>query len=211
MEELDLKELFLIFWNRKLEILLITIILSILAYFYSTIIGKVLPWSLDIVCNSILFTMIEYLFRQNENKIKNIFKKIYIPVYLILNISIGFINYFISEKQVDMYTNSYGIYIFYVISAIMGILFIITISKNYDIFKFVLYIGKNSLIYYCIHNVVIDCILIFIKKIEFIKIDTKSFSINLIILVMVLFIIHFLAYIISEYFPFLVGKKRRDK
>ena len=35
MEELDLKELFLIFWNRKLEILLITIIAVIVGVLYS--------------------------------------------------------------------------------------------------------------------------------------------------------------------------------
>ena len=35
MEELDLKELFLIFWNRKLEILLITIIALIVGVLYS--------------------------------------------------------------------------------------------------------------------------------------------------------------------------------
>ena len=34
MEELDLKELFLIFWNRKLEILLITIIAVIVGILY---------------------------------------------------------------------------------------------------------------------------------------------------------------------------------
>ena len=35
MEELDLKELFLIFWNRRLEILLITIIALIVGILYS--------------------------------------------------------------------------------------------------------------------------------------------------------------------------------
>ena len=35
MEELDLKELFLIFWNRKIEILLITLIFVVIGILYS--------------------------------------------------------------------------------------------------------------------------------------------------------------------------------
>lgn len=138
--------------NKKNAILFYSIGCLFAGYLYISYIGVLTPWAIETALIAIMFFEIGYCYGRYIEKIKNF----YIGI-IAINIIIGASNYILSSEQVDMYSNSYGNIVLFIIAALSGIVFMCAISKKIKI-KIISIIGKNSLYFFAMHFYVIDII-----------------------------------------------------
>lgn len=129
------------------------------------------------------------------------------------NLFATFLNFKISGHSTDLYWNCYGNFILFYIAALSGaVVWILIFKKIYIKGKLLAYIGKNSLIFYVLHQNIIMPIcgkifkyivdyqkLTYIKRMGYFGIET----------IMVCMMIVPCAYIINKFFPFIVGKSKK--
>lgn len=185
-------------------LIIIATIMSFVGYLYCRLIGVVLPWAIEVTLNAVPFLIVGYLVKKNIDTLNRYLSKKYIIFYGILNVSACFLNYYLTDTKVDMYANKYGNYFLYIIASLTGVFFIIILVKYFFIFKELNYIGKNSLIYYCLHGSII-------RELESFNINVLENSYIQIIegLIYVLInciILHFISLIIQKKAPFILGK-----
>lgn len=188
----------------------IALLISVIGYIYCETIGIVVPWALEVSLNAVAFLIIGYLFNKNSNKLDKLLKMKFLIIYILINIITCFTNYRLSNKHVDMYANNYGNYFLYITSAITGIIIVIILSKNILKFNELRFIGKSSLIYYCMHFKIITTISTVYKFS-----DTNQWYEELIIgfiyLIINLIVLHFISNFINNKAAFILGKFKRDK
>lgn len=96
------------------------------------------------------------------------------------------------SMSIDMWGNRYGNPVFFLLEALGGIVFIIAVSKLIHM-RWISRIGKNSLIYYGVHIVLVEAIeLITIKIVADSMWRYTGFVTGFIELAMVLFLIRLL-------------------
>ena len=191
----------------NLKILISVNIVFVIGVIYKNLIDMNLPYSIDISLIAILFFGLGYLFKIYFEKIKVYFKLKYIIVYLSINILFGFLNFKSIHVRIDMFYNTYGNYLFFIISAISGMFMCITLFYNIKKISILSYIGKNSLIYYSLHQYIV------FKLIEFIiprnlfgTSDIGKFFIGVIYAILACSILYFVSEIINKKLPFILGK-----
>ncbi len=192
------------------KIFVLSIVMSIIGYLYSSYLGIVLPWSIDIAINGLPFMILGYLFTKRKLFFNNyIFNIKMFPIYFLFNIICGSINYILTGKRLDMYINSYGNYFLYIGAAISGILMTIVVCKKI-VMPQISFIGRNSLIYYCLHNNIMDFIYIIlgnnIKNSLSSSSEVHKFYIGLIILCLTCTLLYYIAQFINKKAKFLLGK-----
>lgn len=163
-----------LFWMNIIFYLLIKKIKSMIKVFvillFATIVGLIyysfggvsLPWNIDVCFTGLLFFYDGYLLKNKYNMIK---KRMTLKssilcfiCFMIINILCGYLSFSFSNERFDMYYNEYGIPILSYLSAFAGI-GIISIISHWHTFKSVSYIGRNSIIYYALHQAVMIPIL----------------------------------------------------
>jgi len=179
-------------------------------------------WYFDIALIAICFLSAGYLCRMvnafNFIQTKKITLLMGIVGLVICSLS-GYINmHFYSDLlrakwlTVDMHTNHYGNILLFFISAFAGILMVICISKLFYN-KSIVFVGKNTLIYYMLSDLTIT-ISIFITKKVFILLNIiiDNYCLGLIYVCIYVtiscFFLAIISLIINRYFFFLVGKNR---
>lgn len=126
---------------------------GILYYRYG---GTSLPWNID-VCSMVLpFFFAGYICKKNWTSICKTFNTTFRTLSLlvlccVINISLGLISLNISGQNVDIFYNQYGFIPLTYLSAISGIAAVIIISHKLKP-KAIQYIGRNSLIYFALHQ-----------------------------------------------------------
>lgn len=147
----DLKKLFLL-----------VLLLFISGIFYYKLGGISLPWNIDVCLTGLLFFFGGYLFKINYKEIRKIISNkmsiIFFVCLLVINILFGYLSYYLSGTRFDMYYNDYGMPLFSCISAFAGIGVIIIFSHWFTL-KSICYIGKNSIIYFAVHQAIMFTIL----------------------------------------------------
>lgn len=133
-------------------ILIIGIFSSILGYAYCNIIGIVLPWALDCSLIAILFFIVGYLINKNEDKFEKLFGFKYLFVYFFIHLGLVYIQLMTERIRVDMFSNQYDNYFYFIMTSFSGIFLIISLVRNIALNKELNYIGRNSLVYYGLHN-----------------------------------------------------------
>lgn len=106
-----------------------------------------LPWAIDIALVAVFFTALGW-----ETKmlfVNRIDSKLML-LFAVGSIGFSLLNYYRSGVSIDMYSNRYGYSIFFVLSAVFGISFVIAVAQRINgrwggILE---HIGKNSLYYY---------------------------------------------------------------
>ena len=193
----------------NLKILISINIVFVIGVIYRNLINMNLPYSIDVSLIAILFFGLGYLFKRYFEKIKVYFKLKYIIVYLSINILFGFLNFKSIHVRIDMFYNIYGNYLFFIISAVSGIFMCITLFYNIKKISILSYIGKNSLIYYSLHQYII------FKLIEFIipqnlfgTSDIGKFFIGIIYVILACSILYFVSETINKKLPFILGKSK---
>lgn len=184
------------------------IMLAICCLILNTILIKFIniniPWSWLTVLVAINFYTCGQLLKEqilNKDKLKNI----YLIIFFILNLVTGY-----SNSKIDMYSNAYGNIFLFLISSCSGIIFLIFFIKNFikksKIFE---YIGKNSLVVLAFHRRVQT-----FTKVLFVYLLQKEMPKGNIIFDLLYSCWEILLcipaiIILSKYFPYFIGKKKR--
>lgn len=121
-------------------------------FFFSSIwylFDIVLPFYLDIMPAILLFLQIGFMGKETEHK-----KHIYAFVAIVGNILCAILNYKAAGSRVEMVVNEYGIFVIFVVGAVLGVYAVIHICKILEGTKWskiISYIGKNSIVFYGFH------------------------------------------------------------
>lgn len=99
-----------------------------------------------------------------------------------------------------MYANNYSSYLCFIVSSFSGILFIVTIVKNFRLFKELSFIGRNSLIYYSFHGLILSTSGLLINVIFSVEvIKDISYYLGIINVFLCLFILHGVVILLNKY------------
>ena len=123
-----------------------------------------LPFCLDNVRFAIIFYYLGYIFKRYKI-IENIEKKT--VLYLIVSLLILIIATVFNKIPVMMHANIYGNYLLFIVGSISGIMFIILLSKllsKTKISKLFEYFGRDTLYYFTMQFMVLDCVKVIICK-----------------------------------------------
>ena len=179
--------------------ILINIYLSKKIHFY-------LPWCFLTVLMAFNFYWIGNYFKNDILGRKNI------PNLILL--VLGIINLIISQLngKVDMWRNNYGNLILFFIGTYSGILFLIFFIKRFILNnKLLEYIGKNSLVVLAYHRrgiTIIKVVFILILKIS---IPENNTIFDLIFSLIEILLCIPIIVILNKYFPFFIGKGKKNE
>lgn len=143
----------------------ISLVISILGNLYIVFIGITLPWQLEKACVLVVFLAFGYYLKHIEKEenyiLKSFIKKIVSPTKIIcILISLLYIILLFGyDNPINIYGEKYGVYILFLSTSIIGLLMIISISRYIEknvnkniIYYFIIYVGKNTLIYYALQS-----------------------------------------------------------
>lgn len=197
--------------NNKISLSSMLILLSLMGYFYTSVIHFRLYWGLDIALTALVFYGLGYLFKNTKyNKIKSfvlspsIFK---IGMFFILSIIFTFSNGYVNMRTLQ-YSNYFLYFLSSVTSIIMYIMLAIYISKiekfsSSKLQKYLLYIGQNTIIVLVLNQLYIQSLRHVEKYIPILNGNIR----DIIRAVIVITLMGPTAYLINKYFPFAVGRK----
>ena len=198
--------------KAKYDIYIAVVTIACVGCIYNYFIGLNLPWYFDLVCISLPFFAFGYFLKQCtllDKFAKNQFMLFFVAHFILLAT-----NYRITGLPVDMYYNQFGNYILFYLSGFTGSLSFILLFKTINRSNVILeYIGKNSLIYYVLHQVIVMPIASVILKL-FITTPVQdfnefgAFAFWLLKTALVCAIITPLSYIVNRYFYMTIGKKQ---
>lgn len=194
--------------NNKFKILVCIIFSAIVGYVYFRYINKLLPWSVDAALTATFFLGLGYLSKECKEKFDKIVSIRIAIILVVLNIFTAYLNYRIFGERVDLYACKQGNILLYYISAISGIYMCISIKRLLKKNDILTIVGKNSLIYYCMHGSIFTVFTAILAC--FTSVDDYDFAkalITGIIMVMLAsIIIYFVSDFINKKCPFILGK-----
>ena len=196
--------------NDKTKIFLIIVISAVVGAIYFKYINKLLPWAIDAALTAIFFLGIGYLSKEFKEKVDKIVDVRIAILLVIINVSSAYFNYKVSGSSVDLYACRQGNVVLYYIESITGIYMCISIKRLIKDNKSLLNMGRNSLIYYCMHGslfILFTSILSSFTSIENCSF-MKSLCIGLIMVLLATLIISIVSKFINNKCPFILGKKK---
>lgn len=196
--------------NDKVKILLSIIICAIVGYIYFRYINKLLPWAVDASLTAIFFLGLGYLSKMCKERINNIINIKTAVFFVIINVLSTYLNYYLSGSNVDLYASKQGNVLLYYIESISGIYMCIIIKRLVRNSNVLISIGKNSLIYYCMHGslfMVFSAVISNFTSIENCNL-IKSLIIGMIMVILTVIVIWHISDFINKKCPFILGKKK---
>lgn len=143
--------------NNKTTLILICIFISfIVGMSYIGLKLPRLPWEIECALIALFFVGLGYLLK----KIKSINKKanriILLPILIALNVITMYLNYiFMKNNSVDLAYDKIGMPLWYLIESVTGIWALVIIFSRMRKLKPLSYIGRNSLVYYCLLDLMV--------------------------------------------------------
>ena len=139
---------------------ILAFILFVIGYLCSFFKVRNLPWALDVWFMASFFAVIGMYM---ADKIKNTPQKTkgYISLTIVLLIFMSIVSiycYKYNKTLIDMYSKSYENPILFLIQTFLGIAAIIFLSRIFDKKNIISIIGKDSMYYYGLHNIIISTI-----------------------------------------------------
>jgi fucose 4-O-acetylase-like acetyltransferase len=190
------------------------IVLSVIGAVTSKLYPIQVPWSALSSINAASIMLLGFIFRNYENKIVSLFQ-LNKSIVAYSAAAIGFI-FFLLNGRPGMASNYYGQnYIGFYASVIASLIFYMYLSKKLEQSRIISYFGKNSLVVFGLHGLIIS----FLMNVKFFERFSMKFNFYFEGISLVLFAV-FIVFIISilfiEFFnrmaPFLMGKGyRKDK
>lgn len=147
--------------KRKLFLVVFTILFLLLGVIYRERINANLVWNIDIIPMAMPFFTLGFLLKPYILKIKGNNLRLFLAfiICMIMNQITNAVNCkFFGKHYIGMYENSYCNYILFYLSAFLGIMAIVELSKVFEksiIKKPLIYIGKNSLLYFGLHQILL--------------------------------------------------------
>lgn len=205
---------------------------GILGYLYSVYVPFRLPWNADVALSALAFYGTGNLFRKyvqsveepgssfnfiSESRLRNKFSqfgKFFPGIFILLNLLyFVYLLKFPTSDKVNMNVLQYGNFFSYYLLAFSGIFTYFYLSKKVGSSKILEYYGKNSLIVLALHFPLKDVLTKLAVIIIGVEIESFYFEtalalgltvINLLCLAPVIFVI-------NNYFPFILGKRKTQK
>ncbi len=151
-----------LFREKQGALFLASTFIMIIAFCYYRLGGDTLPWNIDtafiaqwFMCLGYLLPRIKMLskFYDVINNSKVSLKKVAVTVMvLIVNVAFWIINIKLGNATLDMSVHLYGIEIFALISAVSGILFVISVAAALVNLTGLVYLGKNTMLVFALHS-----------------------------------------------------------
>lgn len=185
-------------------IVIFTICLSLVGYFYSLLIPIRLPWSLDVALTGVVFYSVGFLFRQYF-VIR--LGKFLLPILLLSTFIISQLN-----ESIDLNTLKFNNYFYFYMAAFTGILSIIIIAQIISNSKTLSFLGRNSIMILALHLLTFSFlkgIMVFVFNID-IKILEGSLIWGILFTLSSLFILTPVILIIKRHFFFILGEKKSN-
>ncbi|SFM56217.1 acyltransferase family protein [Methanolobus profundi] len=189
--------------EKKMKLMIILVASALIGYLYSSNVTIRLPWGLDIAFVAIIFYAAGNILKKHF-QIKQPTQNTY-TLFLLFVFSLSFC---LLNKRVDMYNLVYNNYILFYTSAFLGIIFYMHIFLKIEPSNILSYYGQNSIIILGIHYPLISSIkymILFLSPIISIQTGIYLFALKLILVIIFLIPI---IYVINNYIPFIICKKR---
>ena len=158
------------YWICKIEkktvIAVIAVVFAAVALLHYRYIKTWLPWSIDEIPYAMPFFLLGYVVKEAKIDDKLFDFKLF-PVYILISIASTFINSKINPEftYINMWKLYFGTLLLFYISAVAAIFGIIAICKKVKHARMTKYIGKNSLVYYGLHLILITFFTHFVRYI----------------------------------------------
>ena len=197
--------------NRRVCFSAVLLLCSLVGWLSCTYMATPLPWSLDLVPISLFFIGCGVFVRRVCISTARKTYFFLLPIFLVLNIGLGAWNYMTCGKRVDIYMMDIGNYFLFYISALAGIGFTILLFQLFDFKHGITYIGRNSLIYYCMHyNIMIAAGNAVRYNVFHWNSQSLSFwgslGISAMYVTIACVMLYFISKFINRYCPFMLGK-----
>lgn len=206
---------------------------GVMGYLYSVYVPFRLPWNADVALTAVVFYGAGNLFRkflepgeqkllepqisqgsQPNSKLRKGFLRIwkFFPgIFTLVNLLyFGYLLHFPTAEEMNMNVLKYGNFFSYYLLGFSGIFTFVYLFKSIGSSKFLEYYGRNSLIVLALHFPVKDIITKLIVLVFVIDVETyyynTGFALGLTMLSLLCLIP--VIFLINNYFPFLLGKKK---
>ncbi|MDM7918679.1 MAG: acyltransferase family protein [Methanosarcina sp.] len=219
------------YYGEPKKLVLWITVAGVIGYLYSVYVSFRIPWNVDVALAAIVFYGAGNLFRRLtepetdsranlslklDTKYIEKFSRVekYLPVTAILLslLYLGYLLKFPTDDKVNMNVMRYGGFFSFYILAFSGIFTFVYLFKKIGSSKILEYYGRNSLIILALHFPLKDvltkmAVLSSGVELEYFYYNT-AFALGLTVLNL-LFLVPVI-YLINNYFPFLVGKKKNS-
>lgn len=175
---------------------------------YRVIIGKDLPWNADLAILAMAFMSLGKWCREQKIIEKVRLMRYSLAICIIITFCVSAVNYIYFDR-VDLYDDAFGNPILFMTAALTGTLAVVLISMMTDN-RILIELGKNSLIYYGLHRIIIDLMFVVYGKMG-IQIDNASWSavgFAIISVFVAIVILTPVKYLVLKYIPWCLGKKK---
>ena len=144
------------FWQKYI----FAFMLFVIGYLFSFFKVHNLPWAIDVWFMASFFALMGVYMSDKVKKIPTKNKSyIFFTIILLIFMSIvSIFSYNYNKILIDMYSKAYGNPILFLIQTFLGIVGIIFLSKIFDKKNIISTIGKDSMYYYGMHNIIISTI-----------------------------------------------------
>ena len=191
--------LYMLLWISEDDkyLIICTIFIALVGSIYNYFVNIHLYFCLDIVPMAFPFFSIGYLTKKH-----NLFKKINninIIAYFLLTVSAIFlaaVNVKLSNQRVDIDAGKYGNYVLFYTTALIFIFIIISLSMHVKS-KLLEYIGRNSMLYYSLHQWIVFYIVL--KIFSNYSIFQRGYTIGMLQIIVSLVVLTLLTKIIAKF------------
>lgn len=132
----------------------------IVGYIYSIYMKKTLPWGIEAALIATFFMMMGNVGKEiwyEKNTLRTRTKvDVIVIISLCINIVFTVLNFKNINRHVDMWSNTYGNLIWFLLAAFSGIIFVISISKHIQNSNILKILGRHSIYYYGLHLLIIN-------------------------------------------------------
>lgn len=198
--------------RRTNRIALVSFIVSLISVAFSLLTNDMrLPWHIQMWGSSCFFLSMGYLIHQHEKESTiKIMNEKYLPLSICLYIiCFAFDRYCIGGNAITFYYYGNSILMYYLLS-IISVWMIILFAKSVKPCKWLVFVGKNTLLYYGLHGKVGSAFTFIVRKTIGDNLsDITSIVVGIIGLLFIVLTLMPVVYIINAKFGFLLGKKVR--
>ena len=181
-------------------------LVGIVGFFYIRYVSFSLPWQLELACISVIFLSWGLLYRIKETIIdrKQINNN---KVLIIVLLSIYIALCLLIDNDVNYHEKRFSNVFLFLLEALIGIYVLIYASKAIcNKARFLAYIGTHSIIYFAFQGFLIVCLRRALVRIGV----TSGFALSALSSTIAIPILTLSAYIIYNYFPFIVGQNWKN-
>lgn len=185
------------------------ILLAVIGCAWNSWVGVELPWYIDLALICTVFMYAGYFLKTKLHGLN--VPWYYIVVLFALNIGATAFNHVLSGLRTDIYGHQFGNYLLFYVAGIAGSIAFIFLFGKLQISNPVLeYIGKNSVVYYVLHeNAALPCVQFILRRI--LPIDSTNFAFSCVATVLTCVVLAPVAYIITRYFGFTIGRTNKKR